>query len=178
MQYHIGNCKAPCVGFQTESDYDWHVNQIKDIIKGKLTDVIRHYKTEMENYAANYEYEKAGLIKQKLLDIESFKTKSIVANTKMKNTDVFSILSDDNYFYINYLQIEKGSIIHSFSQSYAKRLDEEELEILPNIILDWREKFNSQSTEILVPFELNLMITDVVFLVPLRGEKKNILDIK
>ena len=92
MQYHIGNCKAPCVGFQTESEYNWHVDQIKEIIKGKLTDIVKHYKAEMENYAANYEYEKAGLIKQKLIDIETFKTKSVVANTKMKNTDVFSIL--------------------------------------------------------------------------------------
>jgi excinuclease ABC subunit C len=176
LQYHIGNCKAPCVGFQTETEYNWHVDQIKEIIKGKLTDIVKHYKSEMETYAANYEYEKAGLIKQKLIDIETFKTKSVVANTKMKNTDVFSILSDDNYFFINYLQIEKGSIIHSFSQSFAKRLDEVELEILPNIILEWRENFNSQSTEILVPFDVNMKIEDVVFVVPLRGEKKNILD--
>ncbi len=176
LQYHIGNCKAPCIGLQTEEDYNWHVSQIRDVIKGNNTQLEKVYKQQMMAYAENLEYEKANLLKVKLDDLHFFQKKSIVANTKIDNTEVIGVQSNADRVYVNYMVIHKGSIIHSFSQAFNKELGEDDAEILPNIIISMRQKFDSTCTEIILPYELSLPI-DVMQRIPKIGERKKILEL-
>jgi len=175
LQYHIGNCKAPCIGLQTEEDYMWHVSQIKDVLKGKNTELEKVYKKQMMQYAEELKFEKAELLKKKLLSIKNYNRKSIVVNTKLDNTEVVGVLSNADRVYINYLMIIQGNIVHSFSNSYVKQLGEPDTEILPHIILSLREKFKSTCKEIILPFEIHMPI-DVMQRIPKAGDRKNILE--
>jgi len=175
LQYHIGNCKAPCIGLQTEEDYMWHVAQIKDVLKGKNTELEKVYKKQMMQYAEELKFEKAELLKKKLLSIKNYNRKSIVVNTKLDNTEVVGVLSNADRVYINYLMIIQGNIVHSFSNSYVKQLGEPDTEILPHIILSLREKFKSTCKEIILPFEIHMPI-DVMQRIPKAGDRKKILE--
>jgi len=175
LQYHIGNCKAPCIGLQTEEDYMWHVSQIKDVLKGKNTELEKVYKKQMMQYAEELKFEKAELLKKKLLSIKNYNRKSIVVNTKLDNTEVVGVLSNADRVYINYLMIIQGNIVHSFSNSYVKQLGEPDTEILPHIILSLREKFKSTCKEIILPFEIHMPI-DVMQRIPKAGDRKKILE--
>jgi len=175
LQYHIGNCKAPCIGLQTEEDYMWHVSQIKDVLKGKNTELEKVYKKQMMRYAEELKFEKAELLKKKLLSIKNYNRKSIVVNTKLDNTEVVGVLSNADRVYINYLMIIQGNIVHSFSNSYVKQLGEPDTEILPHIILSLREKFKSTCKEIILPFEIHMPI-DVMQRIPKAGDRKKILE--
>jgi len=175
LQYHIGNCKAPCIGLQTEEDYMWHVSQIKDVLKGKNTELEKVYKKQMMQYAEELKFEKAELLKKKLLSIKNYNRKSIVVNTKLDNTEVVGVLSNADRVYINYLMIVQGNIVHSFSNSYVKQLGEPDTEILPHIILSLREKFKSTCKEIILPFEIHMPI-DVMQRIPKAGDRKKILE--
>ena len=176
LQYHIGNCKAPCIGIQTEEDYGWHVSQIKDVLKGKNTELEKVYKQQMMAYADKLEFEKAELLKKKIFEIKNYNRRSIVVNTKLDNTEVVGVLSNVDRVYINYMMILQGNIVHSFSQSYNKELGEPDEDILPHIILSLREKFGSKCKEIILPFEIHMPI-DVVQRIPKAGERKQILDL-
>ena len=176
LQYHIGNCKAPCIGLQTEEDYKWHVAQIREIIKGNNTQLEKVYKQQMMAYADNLEFEKAELLKKKIFEIKNFNKKSIVVNTKIDNTEVIGVLSNADRVYVNYMMILKGSVVHSFSQSYSKELGEPDADILPNIIISLREKFNSTCNQIILPYQIHLPL-DVMQRIPKAGERKKILEL-
>ena len=175
LQYHIGNCKAPCIELQTEEDYMWHVSQIKDVLKGKNTELEKVYKKQMMQYAEDLQFEKAQLLKNKLVSIKNYNQKSIVVNTKLDNTEVVGVLSNADRVYVNYMMIVAGNIVHSFSDSYDKQLGEADSEILPHIILSLREKFNSSCKEIILPFEIHMPI-DVMQRIPKVGDRKKILE--
>lgn len=176
LQYHIGNCKAPCIGLQNEDDYDWHVSQIKEVLKGKNTELEKVYKKQMMAYADKLEFEKAELLKKKIYEIKNYNRRSIVVNTKLDNTEVIGVLSNADRVYVNYMMILQGNVVHSFSKSYTKELGEPDEEILPQIILSLREKFDSKCKEIILPFEIHMPI-DVMQRIPKAGERKKILDL-
>lgn len=176
LQYHIGNCKGPCIGAQSEEDYNWHVSQIKDVLKGKNTQLEKVYKKQMMAYAENLEFEKAELLKKKITDIKNYNRASVVVNTKLDNTEVVGVLSNADRVYVNYMMILQGNVSHSFSQSYTKELGEPDEDILPHIILSIREKFKSTCKEIILPFEIHMPI-DVMQRIPKAGERKKLLDL-
>lgn len=177
LQFHIGNCKAPCVGLQTKEDYEWHVSQIKDVLKGKNTELEKVYKQQMMAYADKMEFEKAELLKKKIYEIKNYNRRSIVVNTKLDNTEVVGVLSNADRVYVNYMQIIQGNVVHSFSKSYNKELGEPDADILPQIILSLREKFESSCKEIVLPFEINMPLKNVMQRIPKAGERKQLLDL-
>lgn len=176
LQYQMGNCMAPCIGLQSEQDYNWHVAQIREILKGNNTQLEKVYKKQMMAYADKLEFEKAELMKRKIYEIKNFNKRSIVVNTRIDNTDVIGVLSNTDRVYVNYMRIIKGNVVNSFSQSFTKTLGEPDAEILPNIILALREQFASDAKEIIVPYELDLPI-DIMQRIPKVGERKQILDL-
>ncbi len=176
LEYHIGNCKAPCVGKQSLEEYNQNVDEARQIIKGNMTDLLREMKKLMKKYAENLEFEKAQEIKEKIEDLIKFKAKTTIVNYKINNVDVFSIVSDEKSGFVNYLKINEGSIVHSLSIEIKKKLDESDTELLRHAIVNTREKFGSQSQEIFVPFELDLQLEGVKFHVPQRGDKKKLLE--
>ena len=176
LEYHLGNCKAPCVAFQSKEEYDEQVQQVKDILKGKLGDIIKNYKKEMMEKASNLEFEKAEIIKKKIEYLQSYQSKSIIVNTKIDNVDICSVVSNEKYAAVNFMIIVQGTIIHTHSVTITKTLQESDEEILVPILYQLREKYKSTSKEIIVPFTIStedeLMVT-----VPKSGDKKKLLEL-
>ena len=176
LEYHLGNCKAPCVAFQSKEEYDEQVQQVKDILKGKLGDIIKNYKKEMMEKASNLEFEKAEIIKKKIEYLQTYQSKSIIVNTKIDNVDICSVVSNEKYAAVNFMIIVQGTIIHTHSVTITKTLQESDEEILVPILYQLREKYKSTSKEIIVPFTIStedeLMVT-----VPKSGDKKKLLEL-
>ena len=147
LEYHIGNCQAPCVGKVDEKIYEDYIAEIRDIIKGNFRRSLTQFKNQMENHADNMEFERAQQIKEKLESLENYQAKSTVVNPKITNVDVFTIISDESYGYVNFFQVAFGSIIRSHTVEIKKKLEETDKELLSLAIVDLRERFNSQSTE-------------------------------
>ncbi len=177
LEYQIGNCKGPCQAFQTEVDYQETIEDIKDILNGKIGSVIKKLKQEMANAAAKMDFELAHQLKEKLDNLEGYQSKSTVVNSSITNVDVFSIASEASYAFVNYLKVMNGSIIQTQTIELKKRLDESDEELLSIAISDFRNRFNSQSKEIIVPFELDLNDPGIHFVVPKLGEKKKLLEL-
>lgn len=176
LEYHLGNCKAPCVAFQSKEEYDEQVQQVKDILKGKLGDIIKNYKKEMMEKASNLEFEKAEIIKKKIEYLQTYQSKSIIVNTKIDNVDICSVVSNEKYAAVNFMIIVQGTIVHTHSVTITKTLQESDEEILVPILYQLREKYKSTSKEIIVPFTIStedeLMVT-----VPKSGDKKKLLEL-
>jgi len=177
LEYHIGNCKGPCEGHQREEDYRQMVNDIRQILKGNIQDLIRHQKQQMQTHASNYAFEEAHAIKLRLEQLEKFKQKTMIVNPDIDQVDVFSIKEDGNSVYINYLRILSGSIVQSHTLELKKRMDETAAELLSLGIFELRSMFESQSKEIIVPFMPETEIPDVAYTIPQRGEKKTLLNL-
>lgn len=177
LEYHIGNCKGPCDGRQSEQEYLEMVNDIRQILKGNIQDLIKHQKQQMQFYASNYEFEQAHIIKLRLEQLEKFKQKTMIVNPDIDQVDVFSAKEDGNSMYINYLRILSGSIVQSHTLELKKRMDETPAELLSLGIFELRKMFQSQSKEIIVPFLPETEIPDVIYTIPQRGEKKTLLDL-
>lgn len=176
LEYHLGNCKGPCEGLQPESDYHENIASIREVLKGNFKDSLHQFKQQMKNYSKDMQFEEAQRIKEKIDILENYQAKSTVVNPKISNVDVFSIISDESFGYVNFLQLSYGSIIRSHTMEIKKKLDESNQELLQLAITEIRQRFNSNSKEIYVPFELdfgeNLKVT-----VPKLGDKKRILDL-
>lgn len=177
LEYHIGNCKGPCEGLQNHQEYDELVKGVRNIIKGNIQEVIQNLKNQMQQLAAEYAFEKAQILKEKLDLIEKFKSKSVVVGPEIHNVDVFSIESDSKYAYINYLKINKGAIIQGHTIELKKRMDESDHELLSLAIFELRSMFKSTSEEIIVPFEPENQIPEIKYTIPQRGDKKMLLDL-
>ena len=177
LEYHIGNCKAPCVGKQNEEDYNTSISEIKSIIKGNINSVTKHLKPLMKKYAENLEFEKAQLLKDKIETLEKYQSKSIVVSPTINDVDVFSIISDDNYGYVNYLKVINGAIIQGHTIELKKKLEETDDELLQIGIAELRQRFESNSKEVIVPFLPDLQDENIKFLVPQRGDKKKLLEL-
>lgn len=175
LEYHIKNCKGPCVGRQSHEEYMKDIQEIKSILKGDTQIVCDLLMDEMKALAAEMRFEEAQEIKEKYDLIENYRAKSEVVNRFIHNVDVFSIEMDEDAAYINYLHITNGCINQAFTFEYKKRLNETQEELLQLGIVEMRERYKSTSREIIVPFELDMELKDAVFIVPQRGEKKHLL---
>lgn len=176
LDYHIGNCKGPCEGLQSESDYLEDINAIRNILKGHFKPSLKKFEVLMNNYAADLQFEAAQKIKEKIDILANYQAKSTVVNPSINNVDVFSILSDDEFAYVNFLKISNGAIIQSHTAEIKKKLNETDKEILTLSIIEIRQRFQSQSTEIYVPIKINVGET-IKVTIPLQGDKKRIVDL-
>ena len=177
LEYHIKNCKGPCIGKQCHEDYLRDIDEIKQILKGDTQIVCDLLMDEMQALASDLRFEEAQAIKEKYDLIESYRSRSEVVNRIIHNVDVFSIEMDENSAYINYLHITNGCINQAFTFEYKKRLNETKEELLQLGIIEMRERYKSKSREIIVPFELEMELNGVSFIVPQRGEKKHLLEL-
>jgi len=177
LEYQIGNCKGPCQKYQSLEDYERNIEEIKEILNGKIGNVIRDVKQIIKNAVADLNFETAHQYQKKLLVLEKYQSKSTVVNSSITNVDVVSIASDERYAFVNYLKIMNGSIIQTQTIEIKKRLDETDEELLSIAITEFRTKFNSTSKEIIVPFELSITDPGLKFTVPKLGEKKSLLEL-
>jgi len=177
LEYHIGNCKAPCIGKEAEEDYMISITSIKEIIKGNIHSVARHLKELLQQHVEKLEFEKAQLIKEKIDLLEKFQSKSTVVSPSINNVDVFSIVTDDKFGYVNYFKVINGAIIQSHTIELKKKLDESPQELLTLAIAELRERFQSDSKEIIVPFEIDTEFPGILFTIPQRGDKKQLLEL-
>ncbi|MFV0573795.1 MAG: excinuclease ABC subunit UvrC [Xanthomarina gelatinilytica] len=176
LEYHLGNCKGPCEGLQTLEDYNEGIAAIKEILKGNFKDSLSQFRQQMAQFSENMQFEEAQIIKEKIEILENYQAKSTIVNPKISNVDVFSIVSDESYAYVNFLQVSYGSIIRSHTLEIKKKLQESDKELLELAIIELRQRFHSKSKEIYVPFKINLG-EDVKVFVPQLGDKKHILDL-
>ncbi|WP_250433372.1 excinuclease ABC subunit UvrC [Hanstruepera flava] len=176
LEYHLGNCKGPCEGLETEAEYHSNIESIREILKGNLKTSLNQFKVQMKAYAEDMHFEDAQKIKEKIDVLENYQAKSTIVNPKISNVDVFSIVTDESYGYINFLQLSYGSIIRSHTLEIKKKLDETDKELLELAITEIRQRFHSNSKEIYVPFKVDLG-EDVKVTVPKLGDKKRILEL-
>ena len=176
LEYHIGNCKGPCEGHEPLAVYQDHVNQIREILKGNFKDSLREFKKQMQQYASEMEFEKAQIVKNKINILENYQSRSMVANPKITNVDVFSIVSDESAAYVNFLQISHGSVIRSHTLEMKKKLDESDEELLQLGVVEIIERFQLKPKEVILPFEVDLG-ERINITVPQLGDKKQILDL-
>ncbi|WP_294597711.1 excinuclease ABC subunit UvrC [uncultured Phocaeicola sp.] len=177
LEYHIKNCKGPCIGMQSHDEYMENIAQVKEILKGNTQAISDALMKEMMTLAEDLKFEEAQKIKEKYELIENYRSKSEVVSSVLHNIDVFSIEMDDNTAYINYLHITNGCINQAFTFEYKKRLNETKEELLQLGIIEMRERYKSCSREIIVPFELDMELNNVTFTIPQRGDKKHLLEL-
>ena len=176
LDYHIGNCKAPCVGLQTEGDYNEDILAIKNIIKGNFKSSLEKFEIIMQGFAAELKFEEAQQIKEKIDLLSNYQAKSTVVNPTITNVDVFSILSDESFAYVNFFKISNGAIIQSYTTELKKKLNETDKRLLELSIVEIRQRFNSQSKEIYAPFKVNVG-ENLKLTIPQKGDKKRIVDL-
>ncbi len=176
LEYHIGNCKGPCEGFESLEDYQKQVDAIREILKGNFKESMRDFKKVMTDLASEMHFEEAQKIKEKIAILENYQSRSTIINPKITNIDVFSIVSDESAAFINFLQISHGSIIRSHTMEIKKKLDETDAELLELAIIELRERFQLLSKEIIVPFEVDLG-ENIKITIPQLGDKKQILEL-
>ena len=177
LDYHIKKCKGPCEAYQTRKEYQDNINEIKKIIQGDANEISKLLFVKMKKLSAEYKFEEANEIKQKYDLIENYKAKSIIANSVVNNTDVFAYAEDENAAYVNILRVSKGAIIQGYTIEYKKRIDETKEDILSIAIIELREKLNSNSKEIIIPFPIEIEFADIKFIVPRRGDRKKLLEL-
>ena len=177
LEYHIGNCLGPCEGFQEEEIYNQYIAEIKDILKGNIAVVINYLKKMMQRFADNYQFEEAKEVKDKLDYLEKFQNRSTVVSSTITDVDVFGIDMDEKSAFVNYLKVINGAIIQTYTTEIKKALDEPKEELLEYAIVDIRQKIFSNAKEILVPFKPNIELEKIHFRVPVRGDKKKLLDL-
>ena len=177
LEYHLGNCKGPCEGKQSLDDYEQNVENIRKIIRGNFGEAIRELKAMMQEKAANYEFEEAHLLKEKIETLENFQARSTIVNPGIHNVDVFSIATDKHSGYVNFMKINNGVIVQGYTAEVKKKMDETDEELLQYSIIEIRERLQSNSREIIVPMELELALPGIELSVPQRGDKKKLLDL-
>jgi excinuclease ABC subunit C len=177
LEYHIGNCLGPCEDKQSETDYNESIEAVINILKGDAQSVASQLKVRMKALAENLEFEKAQEIKEKLHSLEKFKSKSTVVSPTIHNIDCFTVVSDKNTGYVNFLKVANGAVIQGHTLEIKKRMDESQEELLEIGITEIRQRFQSESSEILVPFKPAIEIPGVRFVVPQRGDKKKVLEL-
>jgi excinuclease ABC subunit C len=177
LEYHLGNCKGPCVGNQSQNEYNENLLQIKDILKGNISTVIDHLKSLMGKYSSELRFEEAQLIKNKIEILSGFRSRSAVVSNTIRNVDVFGITMEADNAYINYLKVVQGAIIQALTIELKMRLDEEKESILGFAITEIRQRLASDSPEIIVPFRPDLLIDNIKYTVPKVGEKHKLLEL-
>jgi excinuclease ABC subunit C len=177
LEYHLGNCLGPCVGKQREEDYQQGIQHIKRIIKGEYLEAVKNLKKDMLQLASEQKFEQAQQLKERIQTLENFQAKSTIVNTDIDNVEVFSIASDAQSTYANYMHILRGSIVHVYTAEVVRQLDETDEEVLAFVVRSFRERMNSKAKTALLPFELNEKIPGLEVTVPQRGDKKKLVDL-
>ena len=177
LEYHIKRCKGPCEGLQSLEEYKQNIAEIKEILKGNISQISKHLYEQMLTLAAELRFEEAQAVKEKYEVIENYRSKSTVVTPMLHNIDVFSMIDDEDSAYVNYMHIGNGAIVQAYTVEYKKRLDETKEELLGLGIVELRARFRSMAREVIVPFEMELPMTNVTFIVPQRGDKKKLLDL-
>ena len=177
LEFQIGNCKGPCENLQSEADYNEGIKQIKNILRGNIDEVLDFLLKEMQDAAAQLHFERAAALKQKSSLLQNYQSKSTIVSKSIHNVDVFSIAYDDFYAFVNYFKVANGMIIQTHTVEIKKKLDETPAELLAYAIVEIRETFHSNSTEIIVPFEPDIEDERLHFSIPKAGEKKKLLDL-
>ncbi len=176
LEYHLGNCKGPCEGYQTVEDYNTNLQQVRQILKGNISDVLRSLKQHMTNHAEKLEFEKAHIYKQKIDSLQNYNTRSTVVNPRLPNLDVTCILSDEQNFYVNYMMVHEGSIIHVKTIVIVRVLDELERDVLSLALDSLRSTFHSNAREVITPIDIDVASEQIKVTIPKAGDKKNLLD--
>lgn len=177
LEYHIKRCKGPCVGLQSLDEYRQNISEIKEILRGNISQISKHLYEEMQVLAGELKFEEAQKIKEKYEVIENYRSKSTVVTPMLHNIDVFSIAENERSAYINFMHIGNGAIVQAYTFEYKKRLDETKEELLSLGIIEMRERFKSTAREIIVPFDPDMKLANVSFTVPQRGDKKKLLEL-
>lgn len=177
LEYHIGNCKGPCVGYQTEEDYDESIVQIKDILRGNIMTVTEHLKKRMAGYAEELRFEEAQMVKEKIDILNRFRSKSAVVSNQIRNVDVFAFTQDGERYYVNYLKVIEGAVIQAFTLELRSRVDEEKESLLGFAVTEIRQRYSSDSPEIIVPFKPDIQLSRIKYTIPRIGEKLRLLEL-
>jgi excinuclease ABC subunit C len=177
LEYHLGNCKGPCEGLQTLEDYKENIGQLRNLLRGNLAPVIRHFREEMKEQAGNLAFEKAELVRKKIEYLENYQSRSVVAGMKAGDLDVFYLIKEKEIAYVNYLMVRNGAIIQTQTNKVETPLDEPAEEVLAYSVATLRSTFNSDAKEIVVPFPIEFPEGDVVLTVPKGGDKKKLLEL-
>lgn len=177
LEYHIKNCNGPCEALESKEDYDEKVEAIRGIIKGDFRFAKKYLEERMFRFAANLEFEKAQMLKQNIESLDDYQAKHTVVNPSIDDVDVFGMTSDETAAYVNYFKIRNGSIVQSFTTEIKKVLEETDEDILEEALVEIRQKFDSTSKEILIPFHLGIEIPNVKLIVPKVGDKKRIVEL-
>ncbi len=177
LEYQIGNCKGPCQAFQSEEDYNKNIESIKDILNGKIGAVLKKLKQELDQSIVELNFELSYQLNRKYESLEHYQSKSTIVNSSISDVDVFSVASNDQYAFVNFLKIMNGTITQTQTIELKKRLDETEEELLSIAISEFRTRFNSMSKEIIIPFDLDFKDSKIKFTIPKLGEKKKLLEL-
>lgn len=177
LEYHIHNCKGPCEGLQDEEDYNKTVSQIRNVIKGNISTVLKQMKSLMNEYSTSLDYEEAQIVKEKIDLLEKYQGKSTIVNPAISNVDVFSVITKENFGYVNYLKVIDGAIVSTHTVELKKKLDETDDEMLTYAITDLRQRFESDSKEIIIPFLPEITIPGISYTIPQKGDRKQLLEL-
>jgi excinuclease ABC subunit C len=177
LEYQLGNCKGPCQDYQSEADYDHNIGEITDVLNGKIGNVVRGLKGDLDKAVSELNFELAHRLKRKQDLLENYQSKSTVVNSSITDVDVFSIASEEKYAFVNFLKVMNGTITQTQTIELKKRLDETDEELLTIAITEFRTRYNSTSKEIIVPFDIDLEDAKLKFTVPKLGEKRKLLDL-
>jgi len=177
LEYHMGNCKAPCIGFISEEEYNLQADRIKEIIRGDLSGVTAYLESQMRQYAGDLKFEEAQKIKEKLELLSRYRSKSVVVNTSVKNVDVFGCSAGEGSMYISYMKVVTGAIVQSWSVELKMRMEEEKESILSTAVTEIRQRVSSDSPEVIVPFMPDIQLDKVKYSVPQRGDRYKLLDL-
>jgi excinuclease ABC subunit C len=177
LEYQLGNCKGPCQDYQSEADYDHNIGEITDVLNGKIGNVVRSLKSDLDKAVSELNFELAHRLKRKQDLLENYQSKSTVVNSSITDVDVFSIASEEKYAFVNFLKVMNGTITQTQTIELKKRLDETDEELLTIAITEFRTRYNSTSKEIIVPFKIDVEDTKLKFTVPKLGEKRKLLDL-
>ncbi|MEC5172229.1 excinuclease ABC subunit UvrC [Chryseobacterium nepalense] len=177
LEYHIKNCEGPCEGLESKQDYDEKIDAIRGIIKGDFRKAKEYLVNQMMKYATNLQFESAQIVKERLDALEDYQAKNTVVNPSIDDVDVFGMTSDETAAYVNFFKIRNGNIIQSFTTEIKKILEETDEEIMEQALVEIRQKFDSDSKEVLLPFHLAIEIPNVKLIVPKVGDKKRIVEL-
>lgn len=177
LEYHLGNCKGPCEGKQSLEDYEHNVDNIRKIIKGNYGEAIKELKAMMQDLAEQYHFEEAHAIKEKIDTLEKFQARSTIVSPTVHDVEVYTIASDSQTGYVNFMKVNNGVIVQGYSLEVKKKMDESDQELLEHAILEIRERLQTNAREICVPIELDLKLENVTLSIPQRGDKKKLLDL-
>lgn len=177
LEYHLGNCMAPCEGLQSNESYDQSIAQIRQIIKGNLHEVIHYLRKEMKQMADSFHFEDAQQFKEKIDILSRYQSKSTIVNPAIHNVDVFTIVSDEKKAFVNFLKVVKGAIIQAHTVEIRKKLDESDEELLAFAITDLRARIESNAREMILPIDMSTYFPESRITVPIRGDKKKLLDL-